>query len=110
MAAAALLIGFAMFFFAPVVPWLLFPMRRRAGAAAAAAWGAALLILSTVVWDGAFLAPVLLTAFSCCVRLVLEAIGTLEEPRARRRARHSESRGARVARHPLAGPSRRTPP
>ena len=97
MAAAALLIGFAMFFFAPVVPWLLFPMRRRAGAAAAAVWGVALLVLSTVVWDGAFLASALLTAFSCCVRLVVEATGTLEEPRARRRARHPERHSARVA-------------
>ncbi|MER7476303.1 hypothetical protein ABTX60_01410 [Streptomyces sp. NPDC126510] len=89
MAAAALLIGLAMFFLAPVVPWLLFPMHRRAGAAAAAVWGAALLIMTTVVWDGAFLAPALLTAFSCCVRLVVEATGTLEGPRARRRARHA---------------------
>jgi hypothetical protein len=109
MAAAALLMGFAMFFLAPVVPWLLFPMRRRAGAAAAAVWGAALLILTTVVRDGAFLASALLTAFSCCVRLAVEAIGTLEEPRARRRARPSERHGARVAQHPLAEPSRRTP-
>uniref|UniRef100_UPI0031CE6268 hypothetical protein n=1 Tax=Streptomyces hawaiiensis TaxID=67305 RepID=UPI0031CE6268 len=110
MAAAALLIGLAMFFFAPVVPWLLFPMHRRAGAAAAATWGAAVLILTTVVWHGAFLASALLTALSCCVRLVVEAVGTLEEPRARRRARHSERQGARVAQQPVARPSRRTPP
>jgi len=96
MAAGSLLIGFAAFFFSPVVPWALFPFRRKTGAAAAAAWGL-LAVPGFFVWDGALVASAILTVFSCCVRIIVEISGTFEEPRARRKERRQERKEARPA-------------
>ncbi|HEY8979766.1 MAG TPA: hypothetical protein VIU15_09325 [Streptomyces sp.] len=96
MAAGSLLLGFAVFFLSPVVPWILFPFRRKTGAAAAAGWGV-LAVSGFFVWDGALVASAALTVFSCCVRVIVEMSGTFEEPRARREERRREREQARAA-------------
>lgn len=86
MAAGALLIGFAVFFLSPLVPWLLFPFQRKIGAAAGAL--CALLALPCCsLWRGEFIGSAVLAVFSSIVRVIVEASGTFEEPRARRKVR-----------------------
>ncbi|MCS0605599.1 hypothetical protein NX794_31005 [Streptomyces sp. LP11] len=86
MAAGALLIGFAIFFLSPLVPWLLFPFQRQAGTVAAAIWGL-LTLPCCFLWNREFIGPALLALFSSAVRIIVEATGTFEGPRLRRKQR-----------------------
>lgn len=95
MAAGALLIGFAIFFLSPLLPWALFPFQRKAGAAAAAVC-ALLALLCCFLWNGAFIGSAVLALSSSVVRIVVEASGALEEPRARRRERKASGSSQRA--------------
>jgi hypothetical protein len=70
-------------FLGPALPWVLFPFHRTRGVVSAAACGG-LAVVWFLVWDDwdPFAA---LTAFSALVRIVVEASGTFEEGRAKRR-------------------------
>lgn len=84
MAAGSLIIGFAIFFLSPVVPWTLFPFQKKAGIAAAAIC-ALLALVCCFLWNGAFIGSAVLALLSSVVRIIVEAFGIFDGPRARRR-------------------------